>query len=193
MNKERHILLKMVLPALVINIMNMGVIHAADDSTGKAARNESQTKDMPAPPAGPYRSLRDVSQTPAPQLPMQQSMPRQQQMAQQVAPNINNRQWIPPARPQWNQQQRNQQQRMPGQQMPMQQQMAPQAAPNFNNRQWMPPVPPQWNQQQRRQVPPQAAPNFNNRQWTPPTPPRWNQQGPVVPQNYAPYPQNRRW
>ena len=218
MNKERHMLLKLFLPVLVINVLNVTVVYSADKAEDKIAQN----KVMPSPPAGPYRSVLDVMKETKTQPQMhtqsmhqqnmrQQNMAKQENTKQDGVTSLNTQQWMPPTPPQWMQSQGKQPQHMPAptqptpnfnnrqwtppvrpqwnQQYPRPQMAPPQSAPNFNNRQWTPPVPPQWNQSQRGPIPPQAGPNFNNRQWNPPVPPQWNQQRQVNPPNS----QYRRW
>ena len=218
MNKERHMLLKLFLPVLVINVLNVAVIHAADKKETKSA----QDKTMPSPPSGPYRSALGVKKETKmqfqPHMP-QKNVAQNQMPQQQVMPGFNTKQWTQPTPPQWMQPKGMQPQQVPTPKwLPAPQQPAPkfnnrqwtppapprwnqqqrgpvpqQAAPNFNNRQWTPPARPQWNQQQRGPVPPQFVPNYNNRQWTPPVPPQWNQGRQISPPNYVPNSQNRRW
>ena len=181
MKKEHQILLGLVLPVLAINLLGITTIHAADDATETTTKDISQTKGMPAAPAGPYRSLHDMKHNSEPQ--MQQRQPVSKPMPLHASPNFNNRQWTTPTPPQWNQAQ---QQGMPipppqwNQAQPQQRMPIPE--PQWNQaqpQQRMPMPAPQWNQEQPQQTPS----NFNNRQWMPPqqnqqqrNPQRWNQQ-----------------
>ena len=201
MNRENSLLIKLFLLVLVINItMAASVIFAAEKET-KATKNTA----MPAPPAGPYRSVNNLPQ----------SNPVIVQSAPPVIPApeapVNN---LPPVTSKSDKAEESKDKYAQAP-FPVPQSSPPGFnPPGFNPRQWTPPVPPQWaqqppqmpewmkQQQQRAQQPPQMPEWMKQQQQRaqqPPQMPEWMKQQqqrayqrPVMPPTYQPYGQYGR-